>query len=157
MFSIKKFFSSLMHYNRFVLIESETEKSLPNDSGLCRYKRFELIRDKNYKNMTLTRDYCTAFVQDEVGYEDAMKNSISSKFNLEEDKDLLNRNENRNIGKTYIDYEHGWGQIWEFEDGSYIEETMLYTQRSKALIRQTSFNCDFKFVYSKGKWKEEVS
>jgi hypothetical protein len=157
MFSIKNFFSALMHYNRFVLIESEIKRSPPNDSGLYRYARFELVRDKSYKTMTLTRDYHTALVQDEVSYEDAMKNSISSKFNLDADKDLLNRNENRNIGITYLDYEHGWGKIWEFEDGSYIEETMRYTQRSEGLIRQTSFNSNFKFVYSKGKWKKEVN
>jgi hypothetical protein len=136
MFSIKRFFSSIIG-NQYVSEKSGVKKSGPNQDGLYRYTRFELFTDKKDKNGTLARAYRTALVQDRVLYEDAMKNSIAFKFNLDEDKRLLNKNENKNIKITHYtcgdnqkSSTHTGGQIWEFEDGSYIEETITYTRRS---------------------------
>jgi len=133
MFSIRRFFSSLIG-NQYVSEKSEIKKSCPNQDGLYRYTRFELFTDKKDKNGKLARAYRTALVQDGVTYEDAMKNSIAFGFNLDEDKGLLNKNKNKNIKITHYtcgDHEkshtHTGGQVWEFEDGSYIEEMITYT------------------------------
>jgi hypothetical protein len=132
--SIKKFFSSLIRHNQYVLKKSEIEKSSPNEIGLYRYTRFELYTKKTDKNGTLVRAYRSTLVQDGVTCEDAMKNSISFKFDLNKDKSLLDKNENKNIQKTYYTLGHNekmntdtGGQVWKFEDGSYIEQEVTFT------------------------------
>ena len=118
----------------YVLKKSEINKHFNNEKGLYRYTRFELYTKKIDKNGRLLRAYRSVLVQDGVTYEDAIKNSISFKFNLDKDKRLLDKNENKNIQKTF--YTRGYneknntytgGEVWEFEDGSFIEQEETYT------------------------------
>ncbi len=133
MLSLKGFFSSLLG-NQYVLDKSEIKKFGPNKDGLYQYTKFELFKNKKESS---ARAYRTVLVKEGVSSEDAMNSSISFKFDLSEDKGLLNENRNHNIEITHYTCEynkrnktHSGGKIWKFEDGSNIEEIITYTRRS---------------------------
>ena len=115
----------------YVLQGSKREKFIDEKTGLFRYVRNDIFSHKKDESGKLTRGYYTGLVANDASYEDATNNAISFRFDVNNEKHLIERNSvsktHYNLGYNEKNGTHTGAMEWEFEDGSSITEIITFT------------------------------